>query len=230
VINYTAAKSGLSTASEDVGAPLALPVYVRPEVVREMKIMLDCLHLKRPASFEQAASWKPNLLLFGPPGSGKSTATWVFANLLFESGYRVLWMHYRRLKPMCLTLMEPTSGITRYSAANLKQLETALQRFQVDVVFLDGLTQKADDLSLQAVKLLVAWFEQDPARARRFFLVTSTQFQIQFGIIEGLRLRVVGSVGWCFQELAAAVASDEVFNAVRHNLVGMPFLARSRTL
>jgi DNA replication protein DnaC len=122
--------------------------------------MLSKAHLMALASGDTWLAKGANLLLFGPPGSGKSHASAALGRALIEHGYRVLFMR-------------TTDLVQRLQAARqVLQLEAALAKLdKYDLLILDDLSYVTKDQAETSVlfELIAARYE------RRSLLITSNQ-------------------------------------------------------
>jgi DNA replication protein DnaC len=120
--------------------------------------MLSKAHLMALASGDTWLENGSNLLLFGPPGCGKTHASAALGRALIENGYRVLFMR-------------TTDLVQRLQAARQTlQLESALAKLdRFDLLMLDDLTYVTKDQAETSVlfELIAARYE------RRSLLITA---------------------------------------------------------
>ena len=122
--------------------------------------MLSRAHLTALASGDTWLDKGANLLLFGPPGSGKSHASAALGHALVENGYRVLFTR-------------TTDLVQRLQAARQAlQLEAAIAKLdRFDLLILDDLSYVSRDQAETSVlfELIAARYE------RRSLLITPNQ-------------------------------------------------------
>ncbi len=122
--------------------------------------MISKAHVMALASGDTWLSKGANLLLFGPPGSGKSHAAAALGRALIESGYRTLFMRTTDL----VQRLQVERQALQLAAAIAK-----LDRF--DLLILDDLSYVTKDQAETSVlfELLAARYE------RRSLLITANQ-------------------------------------------------------
>ena len=122
--------------------------------------MISKAHVMALASGDTGLSKGANLLLFGPPGSGKSHAAAALGRALIESGYRTLFMRTTDL----VQRLQVERQALQLAAAIAK-----LDRF--DLLILDDLSYVTKDQAETSVlfELIAARYE------RRSLLITANQ-------------------------------------------------------
>jgi len=169
-----------------------IPIYVRQEIV-------DLWHLLE-------SSTQPTILIYGPPGVGKSVATWAWA--CYQSASQtVLWVHIpRAVGPHMVVRLQEGWAQCR----PLKSFDE-LPNIPANILILDGVTA---EVRVQVALPAGNWGYTHKGRV---VYVTSEQFK--FYSEDKEIMDTFHATSWRWEELQKACESNEFFAFVKPKLI-----------
>jgi len=147
-----------------------------------------------------------DILIRGPPGTGKSSICWCWACYQANNQKTVLWLHLSRLKTMKQVHLTPTT--VHYGILHPHDIIGSIERYTGDILILDGITEK--DRQDRVTNIAYIW--KAISNQRKIVLVTSNQ--IKYGI-EDLKLtHVINHPSWTLEQFKEACAIDEFYKCI----------------
>jgi len=166
----------------------------------------------RPASTEL---WKKlvdggNLLLTGPPGTGKSSLVWAWCCWYACQGQNnIRWIHLR--KSGKVSIVDFSGGSFKAETSGLRDLQKKFMDTTASVLVLDGITQAHNLYGDASV-----WLEQETSQ--RLIVVSSLQFTLPKEDLKEDKMEEISLSGWTKEEYMEACKDATFFNSVKSNL------------
>jgi hypothetical protein len=146
-------------------------------------------------------------LVEGPPGSGKSSATWAWACQKAETTASVLWAHVQKGGgAVVATLSEKTVKVV--GTLPLSKLIGVISKTTVDIVVLDGIVGNNERIQ-SLLDEAASWVTWGPER--RVVQVTSESFTIPIEQLMSSNTTEHRVTSWTFEQYTAAIHSADFF-------------------
>jgi DNA polymerase III delta prime subunit len=154
------------------------------------------------------------LYISGPPGTGKSTAVWMWAgSLVATSKLEVVWIHLGR--DGLVQYVSITSEATLYSTLNSDEWVGFFRSnaTDADVVILDGLIEKEKTTAMSTVR---QWHKKAGESVHHLIFVASEQLKL--GGEDVYYENQVSVCSWTLTDAFDACANDQFWNQVSANV------------
>jgi hypothetical protein len=167
--------------------------------------------------------------IYGQPGTGKSTATYLYASTLCRSSWTVIWIHvewwrgFLKERVKCVIMTELTKKVASFEMNDLRAFLASGHKFiaSKEVLILDGLT--FHDCFRKLAVSSATWWETDKVN-RRLINVSSMAAQGTFKPVEIQRDGNVDflQISWTLEEYKAAVKNPDFMMSVEQFLDADP--------
>jgi hypothetical protein len=171
-------------------------------------------------ALNNAVTEKINLMVNGPPGTGKSTEAWAWALWIATTNKtKVTWFHAGHADAVKVLIDGIGEKITTSSfTQDIENSEGTLLVF-------DGVTKEC---SKDVHRACSRWRKKDPEN-RVFVTVSSVSVVIPSEQLKEANIVAVTVGSWTFQQYQNACENDDFYNEVKPNLICEGMLEDGRT-
>ena len=151
-----------------------------------------------------------NLLVGGPPGTGKSTEAWAWARWkACSTGKKVTWFHFSKVEKLKVEIDGLNRTMTTYSA-NISDIDSS----EGDFLVVDGVTKEA---SSDIYSRCVSWRRSQPGRV---FVAISSVSSIVISVEQLKDAKICKHTvpSWTFEQYVKACENLCFFQKVEKNL------------
>jgi len=155
-----------------------------------------------------------NVLLEGPPGTGKSSLVWGWCLYYASKGHRVRWVHLQ--DSGAARLIDFKNGfLNSFIVYDRENIDALFPPDDVKLLIFDGAmrsTRRAFDIAC------MAWYIASP-KTRQFIGVSSLQFTIKGEILIEYNMQRLHSTGWTLEEYKKACEDNIFYSSIENQLV-----------
>jgi hypothetical protein len=151
-----------------------------------------------------------NILLTGPPGTGKSSLVWAWCCWRAGKGDTVRWIHISASQNV--HVVDISSGTIKYSLFLRDDCKDEITSTTAPILVIDGLTKDATELLGYGIH----WWQS--GQSRRLIFVSSNQFRLPGQELLQYNLKEEFSQGWKEEEYTKACKDATLLQMVRENL------------
>lgn len=156
-----------------------------------------------------------NLMVEGPPGTGKSTEVWAWAIWVARENKKVVtWFHTDRAKCVKVVIDGQQNNLKIFHNAELSSIRNSAGNYLV----VDGVTSDKVESILQSC---TAWKASNPEFT--FIAVTSAAVKIAVEQLEGSSIETFTVASWTFDQYVDACADESFFEEIKINLKCPPY-------